>query len=253
MLATLSEWRRAGSECRGAIVWLLRDFWSGAGWGVIDALGRPKAAYYFLKRAFSPVALVAIDEGVNGLSLHAINDRPEPIDAQLRLVLYRLGEIPVAEGTAPVFIPAHGVTEITADAVFRRFVDTTYSYRFGPPAHDLVVASLVHSTSRERIGQAFFFPCGYPTQRFCELGLEAFAERSAGGSWRVTVRTKKFAQAVSLDAKGFVADDDFFHIEPGGEHVVTLRGSGATLSARVSALNAVGPTRVVVRGPGSHV
>jgi beta-mannosidase len=253
MLATLAEWRRAGSECRGALVWLLRDFWTGAGWGVIDALGRPKAAYYFLKRAFSPVALVAIDEGMNGLSLHAINDGPEAINAELRLVLYRLGEIPVAEGTAPVSIAAHGATEVTADALLGRFVDTTYAYRFGPPNHDLVVASLVDSTNRERIGQAFFFPCGYLPQRFCDLGVEAFAERSAPGEWRVTVRTKKFAQAVSFDARGFVADDDFFHIEPGGERVVTLRGSGAALSARVSPLNAAASTKVVVRGQSSNV
>ena len=33
--------------------------------------------------------------------------------------------------------------------------------------------------------------------------LEAFAERSAAREWRVTVRTKKFAQAVSIAAKGF--------------------------------------------------
>ena len=247
MLATLAEWRRAGSECRGALVWFLRDLWAGAGWGVIDAFGRPKAAYYFLKRAFAPIGVLATDEGLNGLTLHAVNDRPRAIDAELRLVFYRGGEVPVVEGQARITVPACGVTAITADAILGRFADATYSYRFGPPGHDLVVASLVGSTGGERIGQAFYFPLGYPAQRSSDAGLQAVAEPVAAGEWRVTVRTRKFAQAVSFDAAGFVADDDFFHIEPGGERVVTLRGPSSTLQARVRALNVESPADVAVR------
>ena len=57
-----------------ALVWFARDFVPGAGWGVIDSTGRPKAAYWYLKRALAPVALIASDEGLNGLWLHAVND-----------------------------------------------------------------------------------------------------------------------------------------------------------------------------------
>ncbi len=69
MAACMSEWRRNDSSCCGALVWFLRDLWPGAGWGVVDALGRPKAAYHFLKRALQPIGLFAIDEGLNGLAL----------------------------------------------------------------------------------------------------------------------------------------------------------------------------------------
>ena len=53
MAAAFSEWRRERSSCRGALVWFLRDLWPGAGWGLIDAQGLPKAAYYYLKRTRS--------------------------------------------------------------------------------------------------------------------------------------------------------------------------------------------------------
>src|SRR5262249_46805218 len=157
MLSTLGEWRRAGSECCGALMWLLRDFWPGAGWGVVDASGRPKAAYYFLKRAFAPVALFATDEGLNGLSLHALNDGPDALEAKLRVILYRLGQLPVAEGATRVELSPHSVTEVSADALLGRFTDTTYSYRFGASNHDLVVGTLARVTDGSRIAKTFLY------------------------------------------------------------------------------------------------
>ena len=87
MLRTFAEWRRPGSTCRGGLVWFARDLWPGAGWGIIDSTGRPKAAYWYLKRALAPVALLSADEGLNGLWLHAVNDTAEPIEADLRIAL----------------------------------------------------------------------------------------------------------------------------------------------------------------------
>jgi beta-mannosidase len=249
MAATMAEWRRVGSECRGALVWLLRDFWPGAGWGVIDAYGRPKAAYYFLKRALKPATVLITDEGLNGLSLHAINDGPAPLEADIRLVLYRLGEVPVAEGTAPVAVPAHGAVEVFGDSLLGRFTDSTYAYRFAGPGHDVAVATLQERATGERIGEAFFFPRRLPSERHADLGVEASAELLQAGEWLVTVRTKRFAQAVAFDARGFVADDDFFHIEPGGERKVLLRGHGQIASARVVPLNAFAATRITTKSP----
>jgi beta-mannosidase len=55
------------SACDGALVWFLRDLWEGAGWGVIDALGEPKAAWHALRRVLQPRLLAISDEGTTGL------------------------------------------------------------------------------------------------------------------------------------------------------------------------------------------
>ena len=82
-------WRREESTCKGALIWWLQDLWEGQGLGIVDSSGLPKSPYYFLKRAWSPVALWFVDEGTDGLALHAANDGPEALSAQLELALYR--------------------------------------------------------------------------------------------------------------------------------------------------------------------
>jgi len=246
MAATMAEWRRAGSECRGALVWMLRDLWPGAGWGLLDAVGRPKAAYYFLKRVLQPIVLLATDEGLNGLTLHAVNDTRQPISATLRLTLYRLGQVPIAEGTVDLSVPAFGSVAIGDAEILGRFVDATYAYRFGPRAHDLAVATLRDAKGGAVLGRAFHVARLEPTQPGIDPGLEAAAEPAGPGEWRVTVRAARFARSVALDAPGFIAEDDFFHVEPGGEHVVLLRGKRAPLRASAKPLHASSPTTVRV-------
>src|SRR6185369_4931523 len=85
MEATIAEWRRAGSSCHGALIWMLKDFVPGAGWGVIDANGLPKLAWHALRCAFRPVQVALTDEGLNGLDIHLINETAETVRAKLML------------------------------------------------------------------------------------------------------------------------------------------------------------------------
>jgi beta-mannosidase len=101
----LAEWRREASSCRGALIWLFRDLWPGAGWGLVDAIGRPKAAYYYVKRALRPQAVFASDEGVNGLSLELVNTSARPLAAAVELTLWRNGSVQVAQGKAELDVP----------------------------------------------------------------------------------------------------------------------------------------------------
>jgi len=79
---------------RGRPRLVLRDLWPSAGWGLVDAAGAPKAAYYAVKRALQPIALHVKRRGRNGLALHLVNERPEPLRGELEVALYARARSP---------------------------------------------------------------------------------------------------------------------------------------------------------------
>jgi beta-mannosidase len=249
MAAVFGEWRRHGSTCRGGLVWFLRDLWSGAGWGVVDADGGPKSAYWYLRRALAPVAAHISDEGNNGLYVHLTNDGPRPLDGELELSLFRAGEIATGTARRAIAIEPHGSVSMAVAEAFEGFLDLSYAYRFGPPACDLVLATL-------RVGgvvsaQAFHFPLGLPSARELDLGLVATARAATDGTFELTLRTRRFAQSVVVEAEGFTADDAWFHLPPGGERTLTLSrldasGGAPQLRGTVQALNSELSTKIVL-------
>ena len=227
MARTLGEWRRPSSPCRGALIWFYRDLWPGAGWGVVDSTGTPKAAYYYVKRAAKNVALFATDEGLNGLHLHVLNESSRPLACEVRLALYRDGEALVASGTKIERVLPRGGSTLRADELLPGFFDVTYAYRFGPPAHDVTVVTLVDAENRTVLDQAFHFPRGLGSFAPCDLGLEGSLRQIGEGRYAMTVRTRRFALAVAVAVDGCLPDDNYFHLAPGGEKTVTLvRGEG---------------------------
>jgi beta-mannosidase len=252
MLRTFAEWRRPGSSCRGGLVWFARDLTIGAGWGVIDSAGRPKAAYWYLKRACASIALLAIDEGLNGLWLHALNDTCSPIEAELRVTLYRGGRFRGASRSTPLTIPERSGRSVHADALFDGFIDLTYAYRFGPAQHDVVAATLRNAATGRILARAHYCPCGLPTARDEALELVARTERVTDG-YILTLEASRFAHAVAIEADGFVPDDNFLHIEPGEARRVFLSAEAAAepLHGTVSALNGVAPVVIVPSHAGA--
>ncbi|MEO7035161.1 MAG: glycoside hydrolase family 2 protein [Polyangiaceae bacterium] len=254
MARTLAEWRRGASSCRGALIWFLRDLWPGAGWGLIDALGVPKAAYYYVKRAMQAQTVFFSDEGLNGLSIHVVNDAPEPLRARLELQLIRSGSVRVAHSTRAIEVHGRGALEVEASTLFDQFFDLTRAYRFGPSQYDVAIATLTSAESSSLVAQACYFPTGLPAERADDLGLEATVEPVSGDEWRLKVQGSRFAYAVAIDVPGFAADDSYFELAPGQQRVLTLRGATAEAKPRgfVRPLNARSPTRVVVGARGGQ-
>lgn len=244
---TIGEWRRAGSGCNGALIWFYRDLRPGAGWGLLDARGHPKAAYYYFRRASLPVGIFISDEGLNGLNIHVANDSPENISAELRVALYRAGTTLVGGGKRSVVLNAGQTIALCADELLPCFTDSNYAYRFGPPNHDVVVATLVAAETGKHIGAAFHFPSGLSSVRQ-PIVLSATAEHIGGGAYSLRLQSNALATAVAIEAAGFLPDDNYFNLEPAVVRTVMLRPCEATvrLSGRVTALNAASATRIEV-------
>ena len=217
----------------------------------MDAAGIPKAPYWFLRRVLQPLAVSITDEGQSGLFIHVINDGPERIEAKLDLALYRHGEVRVGGGSANLAIGPHDAIEVAAGSLLEGFVDTSYAYRFGPPSHDLVVATLRDRAESTILAEGVHLPLGLARAREADLGLTAHVSgRVHDGSevFDVVVRTRRFAQSVAFDVDGFMPSDNHFHVLPGGEHRVLLTRAGAkgALRGSVVALNAEAPTKIAV-------
>jgi beta-mannosidase len=230
------EWRRAASPCAGGIVLWLRDLRPGAGWGLIDHAGRPKAALGHLRRALAPVAVWTTDEGQSGIAVHVANDTAEPLRARLRIALYANGETPVGEASEDVALGPHDAVSHDVEGKLGRFTDINWTYRFGPPAQDVVVATL-EGEDGAPLSQAFRFPVGPPRERETAEALGLSATRDGDV---VNLRADRVVRGVRL--RGVPADDDAFCLEPGHPRRVGIGVSDGPLV--VEALNLDGTVEV---------
>ncbi len=227
MSEVFGEWRRAGSPCGGGLVLWLADLHPGAGWGLLDHRGEPKAAFHHLRRALSPVALWTVDEGLGGIDIHLANDRREALQGRLRIALYSGGERRVGEDTTEIALPPHSLRSWNVETLLGRFVDASWAFRFGPAAQDAIVASLTSPGVPNTI-QTVRFPAGRPLRREQPeaLGLTAEAGMGPDRELRVELACERLAYGVRLHAPGYDAADQWFTLEPGHRREIALAPRG---------------------------
>jgi beta-mannosidase len=224
MSDAFAEWRRADSTCGGALVWQLQDLRAGAGWGVIDATGRPKSALHGLAQTLQPIQVTLTDEGLNGLDIHLINERAQTFSGRLELACLRNGSVKVASASCPVQLQPHGAQRISAAACLGQFFDFTHAYRFGPRGHDVTLATLIDAASGAIVSEAVQLPERRVSERH-DLGLTVVAERVSGGTgtaWQLVIEAKRFARFVHIIDPHYRAARDWFHLAPNRPCIVEL-------------------------------
>lgn len=219
MAAVFSEWRRTASPCAGGLVWLLRDFEVGAGWGLIDGLGEPKPCWYALKRVLQPRQVLITDEGVNGLAMHVLNEGREPLAAELRLAVFAEEAGALIDVRHAVEVPARGALELSAFELLGRFFDLSYAYRFGPRTHELVAAQLL-ALGGEVISEAHYL-LGAPKAGAGEVAAEL---RQDAEGWSLALTAERLQPYVHVADPAFRPLDDGFLLIPGETKQVRLSG-----------------------------
>ena len=220
MAEVFTEWRRNGSDCGGGLVWQLQDLRPGAGWGLIDATGRPKSALHGLAHTLQPIQVLLTDEGLNGLDIHLINERAQTLSAQLELVCLRDGRVKVAQASRAVQLAPRSAARISAAACLDQFFDLTHAYRFGPRAHDVTITTLRDAASGKILSEAFHLPERRIGDRH-ELGLTVEVER-AGDGWQLVIEAQRFARFVHINDAKYRAAHDWFHLAPNRPRIVPL-------------------------------
>lgn len=242
-----AEWRRGHSPSGGGLVFYLRDSIPGAGMGLMDSYGLPKAPWYTLRRVLAPVAVVIADEGLNGLTAHLHNATSEAVSGTVQVDLFVDGELLVDSAEREITLAPHTSTELGIDALFSGFRDLAWAHRFGPLAYDVVAVRLVGEDGQV-LSEDVHLPGGLarPVER--DLGLEATVTVSADGDTaELVLRTRRFAQFVNIDAPGWRPGDGWFDLLPGQQRAVPLQrvSDGVRFVGSLRSLN--GGT-VVVRG-----
>jgi beta-mannosidase len=246
MAQVFAEWRGANTRNRGGLVWFFKDLWPAAGWGIVDSLGLPKAAYYYLRRSWLPRQITVTDEGLDGLHLHVSNETPETLCGRVELLLLKDERVVVARGETPCRLLPRTHQTFGSDALLDEFRDVTYSYRFGPPTHDLAIATLFDESDRV-LSEAFYFVRPREPSSLPAVQLEVAAEAVGEGCYQVAVRSDHFLQSVSFDVKGSLPEDNYFHLPPARPKRVrfrALQGKGAKFRAALEALNLKSPVPI---------
>lgn len=244
-----ARWR-TDETCDGALILAMRDLRAGAGWGLVDTLGRPKAPWFGFRRTCSPLALLLCDEGLNGLVVHVVNDTDVAFRGEVSVKAVARGELVLEEGTAEVALSARDKVALDASQVLGGFRDLTNCYGFGPAAFDVVAVSL-RDEEGEELRQAFHLPVGLDRPVEPDVGLVALARR-VDERWVLDVSARRFAQWVEIDVRGFDPEDSWFHLSPGATRSILLAGGaeGTEPSGTVRAFNSMSSARIKVAEGG---
>jgi beta-mannosidase len=213
---------------------------------VIDATGRPKAAYWYLKRAWAARGVHITDEGLDGLAIHVVNDAPEPLAATIELEMLRADGVSLESASQAVLVAARGTVTLGAEAMVGHFCDSAAAYRFGPPRHDVVIVRLRDGSGRT-LAEDFHFPEGMALPMRHDAKVRAEARWDGEGRVVATIESDTFLQAVSVACDGFAPDDNHFHLAPGREKRIAFRAlgrDGARFKVHFEALNLAAPVTV---------
>jgi len=239
--AVFSEWRREGSTCSGGIVWNLLDVRPGAGWGVLDVLGAPKSALHGLARVLQPVQALILDEGLDGLDVHLVNETAREIRARVELACLRDGAVKIAGGSRDLVLQPRSVQRVSSNALIGAFFDIAYAYRFGPRAHDATHVVLRDTDTGAVLSEAFHFPDPSIGERR-DIALHAAVEKDDDG-WSLVVGTDQLARWVHVVDPNYYARIDWFHLAPGSTRRIPLAARHANVRAApegdVAAINAM--------------
>jgi beta-mannosidase len=218
-----AEWRRDRSPSGGGLVFYLSDSLPGAGLGLLDAYGLPKAAWYAMRRVLAPVAVTIADEGLNGLVAHLHNASADAVMCTVRVDLFVDGELLVDSAEHPVELEPRMSTELGIDSLFPGFRDLAWAHRFGPLTYDTVSIRLIDTDGRV-LSEDVHLPGGLLRAVDRDVGLEATVKvGDDSGLAEVTLRTRRLAQFVNLDVAGWQAQDGWFDLVPGRERTVLVR------------------------------
>ena len=159
-----------------------------------------------------------------------------------------IGRDAVEVASTSIEVPAGHACELYVGEMLAGFSDLTYAYRFGPLRHEVVVAELLHDDG---------------SASECGPLLPRWTRGAHGGDDVLNVSARVVPGGMEVEvtvSRGTVRvprlrrprpDDNWFHLEPGAQRVVTCRplasASNRSVSGEIRAINVVSSVFVHVQ------
>lgn len=218
-----SHYRHRFPDCGGALIWQLNDCCGAHSWSIVDSCNIPKAAWYFVRQAFAPVAVYLEECPANETRVWVMNHGSEVRETRLNL------EIGDFFGTRVL----SETIELTLAPGESRCVRTLRAGgRFYPNAI-LMNRPRLYYLAAALEGEARPYVRYFERPKDLLLPVQTL-EEEWGDGW-VRVQTRHFAQFVHLEGllEGFEIEDNYFDLLPGTERILRFEDpSGQEPQAR---------------------
>lgn len=235
--ATGAEWRRPGSTNAGALVLSSRDLLPGAGWGLLDSSGEPKASWHGLPQVWEPRSVLLTDEGLDSIAVHLVNDLPEPWTGELTLTVS--SDIGVVGVPVVVEFCVEQSQTLWAEELLGGFRDLNHAWRFGPAGFESVTVLASDSTGPPHVA-CMLMP--HRLQRAAHhldgngFSVELLPDSDDQG-WILRLLAERTCSFVVVESPGFRCSDQWFHLGTGTTRDLRLTGGDGRPSGAVRCLD----------------
>lgn len=219
LLAQIGYYRRRKWAMNGALLWMLADAWPCIGYSIIDYYQRPKPAYYYVKRAFAPIALIFGKDG-DGVSAWVVNDTFDTVHGTVEMTQIDDGYPSGESMTFPVTVAANGVKHIWTghqpDDPTRSWVQGTLSIDTNVVARTAYFFTLLKNIQFPRVT--------FTEQRNYQDGI-----------LQLHLVSDRYVRSIILDHLPDIAraDDNYFDLYPRELRVISVRGVTASEAADI--------------------
>ncbi|WP_297089222.1 glycoside hydrolase family 2 protein [uncultured Draconibacterium sp.] len=208
--------RRAMPFCMGSLYWQINDCWPVASWSSTDYYQKWKALQYYVKKGFSQVLVSPYEEGIK-YKVGIVNDRLEPLHAELRMRMVDFSGQVIWEEAHLVDIPAN-----SSDDYFD-VNKNEWRYKYRKQLKNVVfTAELISNGQIISKNNYYFLP--FKNLNVPEPQIE-YAISKAENGFDIALKTDKLAKNVYLqieDEEGFFSDN-YFDLVPNEKATIHLK------------------------------
>jgi beta-mannosidase len=220
----VEQWRRLKFHTAGSLFWQLNDCWPVSSWSVIDSALRPKAAYFYAKRFFSPV-LISMKRSSDGVEVWITNDRLENIRGKIEVFLLSFSGVR-KRILSMNFRSAANASQVAALISSRRLG------KFEKSSHYLL-AQFRSGDELLSENRLFFEEPKHLDLPDAGLQTELYGRKNV---FNLKITAKKFAKDIFVDFQNLDAtlSDNFFDLDAGAMKHLDIRADAGLLQLKKS-------------------